>query len=305
MRKLNIKRLHTMDPLHQVSAVAAGTQIWLLREYSPALRVQSHGVSYSEISKLPAILYLYTGQDDYRKFAAAAQKRVFDHHMLIDGIPSSSEGYAGTTALDEHETCDITDHAWNWTYLLEATGDGRYGDAIERACFNAHPGVTKPDWTGIQYFGSPNQFLANLNCDHGTERWFGSRRMAYQPNPAQVIGCCGGNKHRFVPNYAMNMWMGTKENGIAATLYGPSTVSAKVGAKKEEGPYYSADQLPLRRRDSIRSEDQRSSNVSVCAQNSCMVCIANDQGEWNSGGGCAHGEGFRDACVEPSGLATS
>jgi len=195
--------------------------------------IQSHGVSYSEISKLPAILYLYTGQEDYRKFVVAAQRRVFDHHMLIDGIPSSSEGYAGTTALDEHETCDITDHAWAWTYILQATGDGQYGDAIERACFNAHPGATKPDWTGIQYFGSPNQFLANLNCDHNTVRWFGSRRLAYQPNPAQVIGCCGGNKHRFLPNYAVSMWMGTKENGIAATLYGPSTVSAKLGAREQ------------------------------------------------------------------------
>jgi hypothetical protein len=196
--------------------------------------VQSHGVSYAEISKLPAILYLYTGKEDYRKFAVAAQKRVFDHHMLIDGIPSSSEGYAGTTALDEHETCDITDHAWAWTYILQATGNGQYGDAVERAFFNAHPGVTKPDWTGIQYFGSPNQFLANLNCDHGTERWFGSRRLAYQPNPAQIIGCCGGNKHRFVPNYVLSMWMQTKDNGLAATLYGPSTVTAKVGSANQQ-----------------------------------------------------------------------
>jgi DUF1680 family protein len=196
--------------------------------------VQSHGVSYAEISKLPAILYLYTGKEDYRKFVVAAQKRVFDHHLLIDGIPSSSEGYAGTTALDEHETCDITDHAWAWTYVLQATGDGQYGDAIERACFNAHPGTTKPDWTGIQYFGSPNQVLANLNCDHGTQRWFGSRRMAYQPNPAQVIGCCGGNKHRFLPNYLLSMWMQTKDNGVAATLYGPSTVSTRVGSSNQQ-----------------------------------------------------------------------
>ena len=196
--------------------------------------IRSHGVSYAETSKLPAILYLYTGKEEYRKFAVAAQLRIFDHHMLIDGIPSSSEGYAGTTALDEHETCDITDHAWAWTYVLQATGDGVWGDHIERACFNAHPGVTKPDWTGIQYFGSPNQVLANLNCDHNTERWFGSRRLAYQPNPAQLIGCCGGNKHRFLPNYALSMWMQTKGNGLAATLYGPSTVTAKVGSANQQ-----------------------------------------------------------------------
>jgi uncharacterized protein len=193
------------------------------------LPIQSHGVSYAEISKLPAILYLYTGDEEYRKFVVAAQKRVFDHHMLIDGIPSSSEAFAGTSALDEHETCDITDHSWCWTYVLQATGDGQYGDRIERACFNAHPGATRNDWKGIQYFGSANQFLANLNCDHGTERWFGSRRLAYQPSPAQVIGCCGGNKHRFLPNYVISMWMKTRDHGLAATLYGPSTVTAKVG----------------------------------------------------------------------------
>jgi DUF1680 family protein len=197
--------------------------------------IQSHGVSYAETSKLPAILYLYTGKEDYRKFAVAAQRRIFDHHMLIDGIPSSSEGYAGTTALDEHETCDITDHAWAWTYVLQATGDGVWGDHIERACFNAHPGVTKPDWTGIQYFGSPNQVLANLNCDHNTERWFGSRRLAYQPNPAQLIGCCGGNKHRFLPQLcAQACGCRPRDNGLAATLYGPSTVTAKVGSANQQ-----------------------------------------------------------------------
>ena len=194
---------------------------------------QAHGVSYAEISKLPAILYLYTGNEEYRKFVVAAQKRVFDHVLMIDGIPSSSEGFAGTTALDEHETCDITDHPWAWTYTLQATGDGLYGDHIERAIFNAHPGATRDDWKGIQYFGSANQFLANLNCDHETERWFGSRRLAYQPNPAQIIGCCGGNKHRCLPNYAMSMWMKTRQNGLAATLYGPSTVTAKIGSMNQ------------------------------------------------------------------------
>jgi len=195
---------------------------------------QAHGVSYAEISKLPAILYLYTGNEEYRKFVVAAQKRVFDHVLMIDGIPSSSEGFAGTTALDEHETCDITDHPWAWTYTMQATGDGLYGDHIERAIFNAHPGATRDDWKGIQYFGSANQFLANLNCDHETTRWFGSRRMAYQPNPAQIIGCCGGNKHRCLPNYVLSMWMKTRDNGLAATLYGPSTVTAKVGSDNQQ-----------------------------------------------------------------------
>src|SRR5205807_7933664 len=46
------------------------------------------------------------------RFALAAQKRIFDHHMLIDGIPSTTEDYRGITALDSHETCCISDHTW-------------------------------------------------------------------------------------------------------------------------------------------------------------------------------------------------
>jgi hypothetical protein len=73
--------------------------------------------------KLPAILYLYTGKDEYLKFALAAERRIFDHHMLIDGIPSSTEHYRTVTSLDSHETCDIADHTWSWGYMLMVTGD--------------------------------------------------------------------------------------------------------------------------------------------------------------------------------------
>lgn len=194
---------------------------------------EGHGVSYAEQSKLPAILYLYTGKEEYVRYAVAAQRRVLDYHMLIDGIPSSQEGLSGTTALNEHETCDITDYPWSWSYVLMATGDGIWGDHIERACFNAHPGATRDDWKGIQYFSCPNQFLATLDCDPNPENP-GTRRLAFQPNPAQYIGCCAGNKHRCFPNYVLRMWMKTLDNGLAATLYGPSKVTVKVGAEGQE-----------------------------------------------------------------------
>src|SRR5438046_8639109 len=64
---------------------------------------------------------MYTGDKEHLRFALAAQQRVFDHHMLIDGIPSTIEDYRGITALDSHETCCIADHTWTWGYLLMAT----------------------------------------------------------------------------------------------------------------------------------------------------------------------------------------
>jgi hypothetical protein len=40
--------------------------------------------------------------------------------------------------------------------------------------------------------------------------------------------CCVGAVNRIVPNYIIHMWMATPDHGLAATLYGPCTVSAKA-----------------------------------------------------------------------------
>lgn len=191
--------------------------------------INAHGVTYAETSKLPAILYNHTGKQSYLKFALAAQRRIFDHHMLIDGIPSTSEWFRTRTSLDSHETCDISDHTWSWGYLMMATGNGMWGDRIERACFNAGPGAIKNDWKALQYFSCPNQFLATYNSDHN---WMdrGGFRMAYQPNPGQYVACCGGNVHRLFPNYVIRMWMRGQQGGLAATLYGPSRLQTTVGS---------------------------------------------------------------------------
>jgi len=195
--------------------------------------INAHGVTYAETVKQPAILYMYTGKEEYLKFALAGQRRIFDHHMLIDGIPSTSEWFRTITSLDSHETCDIADHTWSWGYMLQATGDGVWADRVERACFNAAPGAIKNDWKSLQYFSCPNQFLATLDSDHNVME-HGGHMMAYQPNPGKRTACCGGNVHRIFPNYAIRMWMKSKEDGLAAVLYGASKVSATVGANNEK-----------------------------------------------------------------------
>lgn len=191
--------------------------------------INAHGVTYIEKAKLPAILFLHTGNTEYLRFALAAQKRIFGHHMLIDGIPSTTEDYRGITALDSHETCCISDHTWTWGYLLMATGDGVWGDRIERACLNAAFGAVKKDWKAHQYFSCPNQVLATQTSNH-TVLQHGNGWMSYRPNGGHGVACCGGNVHRMFPNYVIRMWMSQPSGGLAAILYGPSQVKATVGS---------------------------------------------------------------------------
>ena len=149
--------------------------------------------------------------------------------MLIDGIPSTTEDYRGITALDSHETCCISDHTWTWGYLLMATGDGIWGDHIERACFNAAFGAIKKDWKAHQYFSCPNQVLATPTSNH-TVLQHGNGWMSYRPNGGHGVACCGGNVHRMFPNYVIRMWMSEPEGGLAAILYGPSRIKTTVGS---------------------------------------------------------------------------
>lgn len=197
-------------------------------------RIRSHGVTYAEKSKLPAILYLHTGNAYYLRYAVAAQERIFTHHMLVDGIPSCAEEFSGIDALNAHETCDITDLSWSWGYLLMATGDGIWGDRIERACFNAGFGAIKKDWKALQYFSSPNQVLATQDSSHVAYGYNGVSLgwMAFRPNPGHETACCTGNVHRLLPNFAIRMWMSDRNGGLAAVLYGPSSVRAEVGAER-------------------------------------------------------------------------
>jgi hypothetical protein len=195
--------------------------------------IHAHGVTYIEQAKLPAILYMHTGNPEYLRFALAAQERIFNHHMLIDGMPSTSEMYADTTALDAHETCDISDHTWSWGYLLMATGDGLWADRIERACFNAGMGAIKKDWTAIQYFSSPNQVIATQTSNHVPRVPEGIPWMAFAPNPGHTTACCAGNVNRLFPNYVIRMWMTDRsEGGLVAVLYGASVVHAQVGTER-------------------------------------------------------------------------
>ena len=125
-----------------------------------------HGVTYAEHSKLPLLLYRATKDDHYLKVAIAAQQKVFDNHLLVSGGPSSTEYLSTITARDAHETCDLADYPWTWGYLMMGTGNGSYGDRIERVMFNAVPGALRKDWKALQYYSSPNQFLCTAHSDH-------------------------------------------------------------------------------------------------------------------------------------------
>lgn len=185
-----------------------------------------HGVTYSEMLKIPMLLYAYTGDKSYLNLALNAERRLERDHLLPDGVPSSEEYTVGNDIDQVHETCDIIDYTWSLGYFLTATGEAEWADRIERAVFNAGPACHTKDFRSLQYFSGLNQILCTGNSDN-TYFKRGSTWQAYRPT--HETECCAGNIHRLMPNFASRMWLRGEHNAIVAAMYSPSEIAFKVG----------------------------------------------------------------------------
>ena len=214
-----------------------GDTVFKMKPMIAADSVFGHGVTCAEVGKQPAILYLYTGKQEYKNAADGFFKAIMRDHLLVDGVPSSAltvvENLGGKKVNLPHETCDIVDYVWSMGYLLLATGNGDWGDKMERAIFNAGFGAISKDFKSLEYFSSPNQvFAASLNPNSAKRKLDYPDRWAFRPGAEPA--CCSGNVHRMFPNFLSQLWMADNENGIVAALYAPNTLHTKVGKQQVE-----------------------------------------------------------------------
>ncbi len=189
----------------------------------------THGVVYLELVKIPALLYHASGNAAYLEDAIQGVQTMERHHLLVSGLPSSTEHFAGKAANAATETCNTATVPYSYGVLMQITGHAHYADAIEKAVFNGGLGAISKDFRAHQYFSAPNQAVCTLDSNP-----FGhhSERLAYLPG--HDVACCTGNVNRFMPYFVEQMWLATPDHGLAAALLGPSTVVAKVGVEGTE-----------------------------------------------------------------------
>ena len=177
-----------------------------------------HGVTMSEILKLPIMLYAATGDPWYRELGVNSLHRLYEEDGLPDGLFTSAEWLQGRDIRHSHETCNTVDMSWTLGYYLEILKDPAYADLIEKIVFNAGDGSVTEDFKALQYYSSVNQFIATGTSNHNKDNYC-STWMAYRPT--HQTECCAGNIHRLYPNYAARMWLRGDDEAVAA-LYGPS-----------------------------------------------------------------------------------
>jgi hypothetical protein len=195
-------------------------------DFSSNAGPSTHGVVYLELVKIPALLYRVSGARAYLDDAIKGLQTMERDHLLVSGLPSSTEHFAGQDAGAGTETCNTATFPYTYGTLLQITGDAHYGDAIEKAVFNGGLGAISKDFRAHQYFSAPNQAVCALDSNPYGHH---AARMAYLPG--HDVECCTGNVNRFMPYYVEQMWLATPDHGLVAALLGPCTVVAEVGAE--------------------------------------------------------------------------
>lgn len=183
----------------------------------------AHVVEFIESTTPWLVGYLWTGDTRYLEAAIGWHDLLERVAMQPYGAPVSDEWYGPTGAFRGSETCDVAGYVWSQVSLLAVTGEGRMGDRLERAFFNAGPATVSRDFKTHVYFQSPNRFAnRSPNFPHGPMASGGAYERKHSPL------CCTAALNRVVPWYVTHMWMATYDNGLSATCYGPCKVSALV-----------------------------------------------------------------------------
>ena len=187
-----------------------------------------HGVIMYENLRIPAMMYSVTGRAELLNASQNHLAWIDKNHLLPYDIASSEEFVAGKGCTRNTETCNVACAAWTYQQLLEITGDGKWGDRIEKVFFNAGPAPVARDYQTMSYYQAPNRIenlMPSETPGHPGEGCYNFK------NTGHDVLCCVGNLNRVIPNYVMHLWMGTADCGLAATLYGPSVVNTVVGRK--------------------------------------------------------------------------
>ncbi len=185
-----------------------------------------HGVNIAMGFRQPGVYYQ---QSKDQKYLDAVER---NYHQVMDAYGQQPGGMFGA---DENirwgygdprqgaETCSMVEFMYSNESLLKITGDPRYAERCEEIAFNSLPAALTPDLRGLHYLTAPNL----ISCDSSGDHDFQNRGTLVSYDPWNYR-CCQHNVAFGWPYFSEHLWLATQDSGLAAVLYAPSQVTAKV-----------------------------------------------------------------------------
>ena len=187
-----------------------------------------HGVNLTQGFRAPAVYYMQAKDPKFLLAALRNYNKAIDTYGQFPGGMFVADENARPGYTDPRggaETCSIVEFMHSFEMLTKITGDATWSDRCEDVAFNSFPAALTPDWSGLHYVTSANQVqLDKNNKAPGIQN--GGNMFSY--SPFEVYRCCQHNVAHGWPYFAEELWLATSDKGLAASLYAPSQVTAKV-----------------------------------------------------------------------------
>ncbi|MDQ3289862.1 MAG: glycoside hydrolase family 127 protein [Bacteroidota bacterium] len=184
-----------------------------------------HCVNLAQGIKEPLIYYQHHPEQKYLDATKKAFADIRKFNGQAQGLYGGDEALHGNNPTQGSELCTAVEMMFSLESMLGITGQVNFADHLEKIAFNALPTQSTDDYMGRQYFQQANQVMLtrhirNFDQNHGgTDVCYGL--LTGYP-------CCTSNMHQGWPKLTQNLWYATPDKGLAALVFSPSEVKAKV-----------------------------------------------------------------------------
>ena len=188
-----------------------------------------HVVNIAECFREPAQFSLQSGKPadlgaSYRNFTLARMR-----YGQVPGGMFGADENARPGHTDPHqaaETCSFVEQIASNLIMSEITGDPAWPENTEDVAFNTMPAAFTPDYRALRYLTAPNQAVSD-SASHAPG--IANDGPFFLMNPFSSR-CCQHNHSSAWVNYTEHAWMATPDNGLAAVLFAPGVLTARVGS---------------------------------------------------------------------------
>lgn len=183
-----------------------------------------HGVNTGMGVKQPGVYFQQSKDERYIKAVKKGIADLMKYHGQVNGMFTGDELLHGTDPSHGTELCTVVEYMFSLETLLRITGDVEFAERLEKVAFNALPAGVKADFTGRQYYQTPNQIMCDTLYQNFNTRHWGTHLFGLEDG----YGCCTANYHQGWPKFTSQLWLATNDSGLALMTYAPSEVNAKV-----------------------------------------------------------------------------
>ena len=190
--------------------------------------VNWHNVNVAQAFREPTVYWQQSGSPQHLAGAERNWKQVRDLYGQVPGgmfgaDENARPGYNGPRQAIE--TCGSAEEMLSDELLLGLTGNPVWADRCETVAFNTYPAAFTADMKALRYFTAPNQPQSDsASKEPGLE----NSGNVFEMNPHDHR-CCQHNFGHGWPYFTQHAWFATPGNGLAAALYAPCVVTARVG----------------------------------------------------------------------------